>query len=137
MAKAPGEFVMSSHMSFGSDYRADKGIRLQDPPFDAHHEVLTQPAHYAETQAFGSDLREAGIDAFEFLSARDPDGGVNVALIRPAAHATSEIEGVESWQCRTETQQVVFSCRSESRVIHCFRKEDFLGADGQLPQPAQ
>lgn len=127
--------VMSSHTSFESEYSANSGLRLQAPPFDTYRSALTDPERYVDTQALGRAMRESGIEAFEFVSARDPDGGLNVALLHPGAHATPDITHSESWQCRTDAELVVFSRNGHPRAMHEFSRKAFVRPDGQLPRP--
>lgn len=61
------------------------GIRPQAPPFSDHEAALTDIADYRAPQELGSAMRSAGVQAFEYRSARCPERGCNVALFTPAA----------------------------------------------------
>jgi nucleoside-diphosphate-sugar epimerase len=82
-----------------AEYRTERGLQLHAPPFAAYKKLLTHHSDYAATQQLGSKMQQAGIEAFEFTSARDPVGGVNVALFTPDALPRNEPASKESWLC--------------------------------------
>ncbi len=79
-------------------------------------------------------MRAAGVEAFEYASARDRAGGVNVALFGPGALDAQAPDFQQSWLCQTRPGQVSFSGGRPAR-LHAFPLEDFL-VDGRLPAPA-
>jgi hypothetical protein len=135
MTKPPpsGRFL-TQHTLFGAAYRTGNGLRLQDPPFDAHEATLRDPVRYDETQALGAALRAGGVEAIEYLSARDRTRGVNVALFTPAALARREPRFQQPWLCDTRGDGVTLSGLLEGGVWR-FTREEFL-VDGALPAPA-
>ncbi len=134
MALPPVGKLDTQHTLFGATYQTGKGLRLQDPPFAAHRNVLTSPDDYSDTQAIGASMRAGGIEAFEFISARDPEGGINVALFSPRALAGKDPLSQEPWLCELTAERVRFYA-SRSRVIHDFPVGLFQ-VGGKLPQPA-
>ena len=84
----------------------------------------------------GREMREDGVEAFRYPSARDVRGGKNVALFTPAAFAVKRPEPPETWVCVATRAGVEFRKRDvfESRVFE-FPREDFL-VGGELPAPA-
>jgi hypothetical protein len=134
MQVPPPAPLVTQHTLFTARYRTPRGVRLQAPPWDAERERLTDPARYTETQALGAAMRAAGVDAFEYPSARDSGRGVNVALFGPAALASTKPAALESWLAETSAERVRFLARSGPGV-HEFPLATFL-VDGRLPQPA-
>lgn len=134
MAASPKEAFITQHTAFAARYRTTQGLKLQAPPFVVHRRALTDPVSYQETQALGQAMRAAGIEAFEFVSARDPQAGLNVGLFTPKALASSKPLGQERWVCSTDGAQVQFLCETDSRVYD-YPLETFL-VDGKLPQAA-
>lgn len=61
------------------------GLDLTAPPFDRERPRWTHPADYEKCQALAGAARAAGVLAIRCRSARDRDGGVNVALLACAA----------------------------------------------------
>lgn len=134
MAEAPpaGKLV-TEHTVFAARYRVGRGLRLQDPPFDRYRGRIADPASYVETQPLGRALRAAGIEAFEYPSARDRRGGINVALFSPRALVGRRPRRQQRWLCETRAERISFlSATGESQV---FPREDLL-VGGALPRPA-
>jgi len=134
MEAAPPRPIRTQHTLFGADYRTGKGLKLHQSPFDRHHAILTHPVHYSETQTLGTTMREAGVLGFEFHSARDPLGGINIGLFEPAALASTQISHQEEWLCEVDSKSARFLHLSK-HTIQSFPIDTFL-IDGQLPQPA-
>lgn len=134
MSMPPAGKLDTQHTLFGAPWRTEQGLRLQTPPFDAHRAQLTNPADYAVTQALGAALRAAGVEAFEFVSARDAAGGINVALFSPRALAKKQPAWQEAWQCELTSAHVRFRA-ARGREVHDFPLAAFQ-VNGVLPWPA-
>ena len=116
--------------------RTPRGIDLTVPPFDAHTARVSSPSRYDESQALGTAMREAGVEAFRYRSARDPGGGDNVALFSPRAFAARRPERLEAWICGATRERVEFQRKDYfDRSTMAFERATFL-VDGRLPQPA-
>jgi hypothetical protein len=87
MAVPPPQPLRTQHTVFGARVRTRRCYRLDAPPFDEHRAVLASAVDYSATQALGTALRSAGAEAIVYPSARDPQGGLNLALYTPAAFA--------------------------------------------------
>jgi hypothetical protein len=128
-----GKFA-TQHNVLTADYRTERGLRLQARPFTRFETLLTSPDSYEATQQLGGHMRAAGIEAFEYRSARDPSGGLNAALYAPRALASVRPKQVTSWLTETRAENVTFSERG-SQDVTSFSLEQFLVA-GSLPLPA-
>ena len=60
-----------------------KGADLSQPPFASFTDQISHPDTYEHAQPLGSALREHGVEAFLFQSARSEPGALNVALFAP------------------------------------------------------
>jgi hypothetical protein len=80
-------------------------------------------------------MRAVGIEAFEYRSARCPDGGSNVALYVPAAFAEKRPRNLTAWLCETTGEYVAFKHAQTPDQPRLFHREQFL-VQGQLPRPA-
>lgn len=129
----PGGMLSSEHTVFRAAIDAPRGVQLQAAPFDAFAARLTDPADYSHTQALGTALRDADVDAFEFRSARDPDGGINIALYHPGCFAASEPLSQTPWLCETTATRVSFSSPVAGYAEYS-RTTFEIG--GELPAPA-
>jgi hypothetical protein len=89
----PGE-----HTAFAVRYRARAGIDLTTPPFDRQGARWSHPTDYAACQDLADAARSAAIQAIRYRSVRDPDGGLNVALLTCAAFASREPIERQTWR---------------------------------------
>jgi hypothetical protein len=134
MREPPPAPLRTQHTLFTARIRARCGYALHRAPFDAWRSELTSPTEYAATQQLGAALREAGAEAIEYVSARDVDGGLNVALFTPRAFAQSRPTTKEQWFCETRADQASFyACRGAGLLS--FARSEFLVVD-RLPSPA-
>ncbi|OJW74879.1 MAG: hypothetical protein BGO62_14635 [Thiobacillus sp. 65-1402] len=134
MATPPAGKLDTQHTLFGAEYRTAAGLRLQASPFARYRDALSGPSDYRASQALGSGMRAAGIEAFEFFSARDPEGGINLALFTPRALAKPEPVSQEVWLCELTGERVRFRA-ARGRDIHDFPLGVFQ-VTGKLPWPA-
>ena len=116
--------------------RTVRGVDLVVPPFASHRAAIASAVSYAQSQALGAAMREAGVEAFRYPSARDPDGGVNVGVFDPAAFGRARPRELETWHCTASPAGVELLKRDYfGRAAHRFERGQFLVADA-LPAPA-
>ncbi len=126
--------IRTEHTMFSANYKTQFGVRLQDPPFDQHAAALTHTSDYSSTQQLGSAMREAGVEAFEYTSARHPNGGQCAALFSTAAFAQKKPHELQQWLCELTADRVSYKQIGETTVTH-FKRSGLL-VDGKLPIPA-
>jgi len=128
--------MMLELSAFQAPVNTAAGIDLTRPPFAEHEAILSSPVSYAETQQLGQEMRRDGVEAFRYVSARDRERGINVALFSPCAFAARRPRVPETWFCVIAPEEVEFSKKDffERRVYH-FPRSDFE-VDGRLPAPA-
>jgi hypothetical protein len=134
MTVPPNDKIRADHTLFSAYYACHNGIKLHQPPFDAWQAELTDRCSYTATQALGSAMRSAGVNAFEFTSARDPSSGLNVALFTTSAFVNSSPNMYQSWTSETTADGVVFFCHDDLSIRY-FNLATFL-VDSILPMPA-
>lgn len=130
----PKARLNSEHTLFSVGYSSTKGVRLQDTPFDNYHDQLTHPSNYSACQHLGSNMREAGVEVFEYLSARAQDKEVCVALFSPEAFSENAPAGMAQWLCESSADMVAFTTAG-NRTPYFFPTEMFL-VEGTFPMPA-
>ncbi|AYC35043.1 RES domain-containing protein [Pseudomonas cavernae] len=135
LSPPPSGRILSEHASFEVRYRVERGVRLQVPPFAEFQAELSDPRRYAATQALGQAMRTAGVEAFEYRSARCPQGGTNVALYTPRAFSEKQPRNLTPWLCETTADYVAFKHAQAPDAPRLFHWQQFL-VDGQLPLPA-
>ena len=79
-------------------------------------------------------MRECGIEVFEYVSARDKDEGINVALFVPTVFTSSRPDFQQAWLCETNDVSVSFYTPRDGSVYE-YPYEAFL-IDNVFPQPA-
>ncbi|EQM67249.1 hypothetical protein HNP29_000645 [Pseudomonas alcaligenes] len=131
----PSGRILSEHSSFEARFQVERGVQLQLPPFDAHDEALADPVDYRTSQALGAAMRAAGVEAFEYRSARCPLQGTNIALFTPEAFTERRPRNLTPWLCETTAEYVAFKHAQAPDTPRLFRMTQFL-VDGRLPQPA-
>lgn len=124
--------------AFRADVRSERGVDLTAPPFDAHADRISSPTAYADSQALGRALREDGVEVARYGSARDREGGQNLAVFSPAAFARRKPRGLQTWTCVAARDVVEVSKRDLLRrhpASFTFPRADFE-VEGRLPAPA-
>ena len=124
--------LRSQHLVFSARYRCDPGLRLQAQPFAVHVRTLRDRQRYRHTQILGSLMRERGIEGFEYVSARCPERGLNVALFTPAALVSRKPLEQQRWICEVTPGAVMFS--GQQRLLE-FKRAGFE-VGGRMPMPA-
>lgn len=157
-------FVFTSHVSepfkrplttlhtlFSARFSSELGVQLQSEQWQDLHKTLTDPVSYRETQALGTDMRDCGIEVFQFLSARALQAGIyqhpwragngveglNVALFTPTVFRDKAPRSYQKLIVATSEADVSMSLTLQDgdKQVHRFIKADFL-VDGVIPQPA-
>lgn len=124
--------VISQFTVFEASFRSDRGFDLSLPPFRRHESVLRHRSNYLPCQELGSVLREKGIQAILYLSARAPGDAMNIALLSPAALRSRKHRNPRHGLAETRIDGVSF--RFGTGVIEYPRKDFLVG--GTLPVPA-
>jgi len=116
--------------------RTLRGIDLTVDPFEKYRRLIASPDSYEQTQALGADMREAGVEAFLYPSARDRENGVNVGAFTPAVFGRSRPKVLETWYCSASRDGVDFA-RGDyfNRARFAYERKQFL-VKGKLPAPA-
>lgn len=131
----PKRRLDTAHSSFVVQIKTAHGIHLEQPPFDQFRDRLSHPADYRATQQLGEKMRNSGIEAFSYPSARDPRTGINIAVLQLTAITSRKPLRKEQWLCTTRDEKVSFvkmHCRNEG---YSFSVDQFYHHQ-QLPQPA-
>ncbi|MGE0387396.1 MAG: RES family NAD+ phosphorylase [Gammaproteobacteria bacterium] len=112
------------------------GIDLTRAPFERYRARLASPIRYDDSQRLGSAMREAGVQAVRYFSARDPQGRSCLAVLDPAAFAARQPNASQTWHCFATRERVEFLRRHRGQAVtHAFARDQFM-VQGELPQPA-
>lgn len=132
MSKPFQDRVISQHTMFHARYQTDSGYDLTQKPFSRRSAALKDKANYSACQALGTALREQGIEAVLYHSARTATDEVNVALFDPQALRSRKHLNPRRVLCETRFDGVQFRFDKE---VRSYAREVFL-TDGKLPAPA-
>jgi hypothetical protein len=128
--------LMVEVSAFRAGFKTDQGVDLTRPPFAEHTPRISSKVAYEASQRLGRDMRADGVEAFRYRSARDRQGGVNVALFTARAFGSRKPSVPETWNCVATTREVEFVKKDVfRRAAFVFPREDFE-VDGKLPAPA-
>lgn len=82
---------------FSVAYATPRLIDLTMSPFDRDRPVWTHPHDYAATQSLADEARRADIEAIRYESVRDPEHGINLALLAPGAFTRKTPTAQQTW----------------------------------------
>ncbi len=121
---------------FRAVVRTRRGIDLTRPPFDRFEARISSPSRSGDSLRLGREMREAGVQAFRYRSARDRQGGVNVAVFTPHAFAAKRPSLPQTWHCLASRDRVEFARKDAlERSSLGFSRGEFE-VRGRLPAPA-
>jgi hypothetical protein len=122
--------------AFTASIKTMRGADLTSAAFEKFHSSIASPSDYAATQQLGADMRTAGVDAFKYPSARDADGGANVAAFNPSVFGRAKPKSLETWYSSASHERVDITQGDYfARQRFEFLRDQFL-VDGALPSPA-
>ena len=125
--------VISQHTLFEARYQTEQGHDLCVAPFAKHETTLRHRSAYRPCQELGSVLRQRGVAAIKYFSARALGREVCVALFSPAALRSRKHLNSRPAICETNSEGVTFRVGSE---LHRLSREQFL-VDDEIPLPAE
>lgn len=96
------------HTLFAISYRTAQGLDLSRPPLNRDHAQWTRRDDYAPCQALVEQARSAEVEAIRYVSVRDREPGMNVALLVPTAFTQRAPKTRETWTSVLRPQEVLF-----------------------------
>lgn len=122
--------------AFKAQVRTRKAVDTTKAPFAMFADSITSKTDYTHSQPLGHAARKGSAELVRYVSARDTEAGINVALFTPKAFASKKPSVPEAWVC-TVTKQAVEVAKKDffKRLSLRFPREDFL-VDSRLPHPS-
>lgn len=117
---------------FHVEVRTSRALKLQDHGGRALQTRLRDPIDSNFSQGIGRKMREAGIEAFEYHSARSVEDVIQLGAISCCVFTGTPFDQVEV-QLEANELDVSIRCLDDNTVHH-FRREQFE-VNGELPQP--
>ncbi|MBB4348306.1 MULTISPECIES: RES family NAD+ phosphorylase [Rhizobiaceae] len=90
----------AEYTAFAVSIDSAKILDLTTAPFDRDRAAWEDRQDYAACQAFAETARSADAEAIVYRSVRDPEGGLNIALLMASAFAAPEPSERQTWRIR-------------------------------------
>lgn len=117
---------------FHVQIRTSQGLTLQVQGDSSLQALLRDPLNSGFCQAIGAEMRSAGIEAFEYHSARSEEDVVQIGVISCCVFTGTPFDQVEV-QVEASRNDVSFRCLDDNSVHH-FQRQHFE-VNGELPRP--
>jgi hypothetical protein len=128
--------LMVELSAFRVGFKTDRGVDLTRGPFAEHQGRISSPVAYEAAQRLGRDMRADGVEAARFRSARDREGGANLAFFSSRPFGSRKPSVPETWHCVATPREVEFVKKDVfRRAAFLFPRADFE-VEGRLPPPA-
>lgn len=103
--REPAEFS-----AFSVDYATGRAIDLTTPPLAADTAAWTHLTDYGPCQQLADKSRAARIDVIKYRSVRDPDQGLNLAILSCRAFARHDPASRQTWHLQLSAAGVRAIC---------------------------
>ena len=130
-AASPGASLPTTtteYLMFGADIEAPRSLDLTRQPFSAARRKWTDRSHYGDCQRFAERARRIGSQLIRYQSARDPNGGFNVALLDPSCFKAEVPANHGTWHFRFQNGKLIAIGASPLTERHEFEFSE-LGLD--------
>jgi hypothetical protein len=89
----PGQYS-----SFCAEYGVSRSVDLTQPPLSEHRALWTSPVDRGACQALADQARELGIEVIKYHSVRDPERGLNIAILSCRAFTNRDPTALRTWR---------------------------------------
>jgi hypothetical protein len=134
--QAPLAPLTVDRTAFSFRLAAARAIDLTVEPFRAFEARISSPVSYRDSQRLGASMREDGVQACLYVSARAGGRRINLAVFENVFRPPRPLDE-QRWTCTATPQRVEFRAQrllgAEQR--HAYERAQFLW-NGELPAPA-
>ncbi len=110
------------YTTFAVEYEAAQAVDLMAAPLGKHRAVWTHATRYAPCQEFADAARAEGISIIKYQSARDPDRGLNVAILSCRAFAKPAEVDRRTWRIQLSGSGCRAICEMPNVTVDLGRK---------------
>ncbi len=96
----------AEYTAFSAAVATEAAIDLTKPPLDRDQAFWEHRTDYAACQVLPDNAREAGAEAILYRSVRDPEGGLNIAVLSAKAFAAAQPVERQTWRMRLSASGV-------------------------------
>lgn len=118
------------YTTFAASYRTRRALDLTRPPLDAGRVYWTDPVHYSACQNLADVARAGDIQVIRYSSARDPRGGVNLAVLVCRVFTVVAPTTRQTWRIRLGSSGVQAIC--EFPRMHLEFVRDSFNSDPRI-----
>lgn len=97
----------AEYTAFSAQYATGRAVDLTLAPFAGDAEAWEHCSDYGACQALADVARAAGIEAIRYRSVRDPDGGMNIALLACRVFTRSDPVDRQTWKLKLGSAGVI------------------------------
>jgi hypothetical protein len=110
----------TEYLMFGIGIAADRSLDLTLPPFARKRTAWSNKQSYDACQRFAASARAVATQLIRYESARDDDGGFNVALFDPSCFTAPVPTPEGTWHFRFQNHRLIVIGASPSQERHEF-----------------
>ena len=110
----------TEYFMFGIGVAAVRALDLTRPPFVKRRANWTNRSSYDSCQQFAVNARKISTQLIRYESARDDQGGINVALLDPSCFTAPVPKSEGTWHFRFQNRKLVVIGASPSHERHEF-----------------
>ena len=107
----------AEYTAFAAEYRTRKAIDLTRGRFKARSAAWSHPTDYSKSQAVAEAARMAAIEAIWYRSVRDPQQGMNVALLTCRVFTNPGPVGLQTWRIHLRATGAQAVCEGPKSAI--------------------
>jgi hypothetical protein len=111
----------TEYLMFGIGIASDRALDLTRPPFAKGRRKWVHKTSYEACQHFAASARAIAAQLIRYESARDPNGGFNVALFDPSCFTADVPASHSSWRFRFQDGQLLVIGASPSSDRYQFQ----------------
>ena len=111
-AEAPGMRLPKNaleHTAFTVQVSAARALDLTAPPLDRDDAMWSHPTDYTACHDLADSARQAGVEVIRYRSVRDPQRGMNLAVLIPTVFVSAP-ESPQSWSLFVTARAVQAFC---------------------------
>lgn len=104
--------VEISMTAFRAFLKCKTGVDLTQKPFDRYNHEIMNKNNYEYSQLLGTSMRDEGIEAFIYYSARTPEKAQNIAAYDPSVFQRKKnryTNNQQNWKCFTNRHLIEFT----------------------------
>ena len=115
----------TEYLMFRIGVAADRALDLTCKPFVKHRAKWTDKYGWDATQQFGASARAIATQVIRYESARDDQGGLNIALFDPACFTAPVPRSEGTWHFRFQSGKLIAIGASPSLERHEYEFRQF------------